>query len=141
MVGIFIAIAACIYFFVEANKRKVSPYKWAMIAFAAFFGPQILLSWIVLPIAFVLFGIPIDDSTGIQVIVALTGFVLGFWLLVVYRKKLYRHARSEPPADAIVIGSLEIAEKDDGTFAVGDRVFQSRKDAEDFVDFTKSIRH
>ena len=141
MISIFIAVAACIYFFLEAKKRSVSPGKWALIAFVAFLGPQALLVWILLPIVLVTFGMPVEDSFGIQAMFGLTGFVIGFWLLIVARKKLYRHSRSEPPEDAVIIGSLDITEQTDGTFAVGDRTFKSRKDAEEFVDFTKSIRH
>ena len=141
MVSIFIAIAACIYFFIEAKKRSVSPGKWAFVAFIAFLGPQILLVWLLLPVILVTFGIPLDDSFGIQAAFGLAGFVIGFWLLIVARKRLYRHSRSEPPEDAIIIRSLEIVEQTDGTFAVGDRTFKSRKDAEEFVDFTRSIRH
>lgn len=144
MVSLFIAIAACIYFFAEAKKRSVSPGKWAFIAFIAFLGPQILLVWLLLPVILVFrhltFGIPVDDSFGIQAIFGLGGFVIGFWLLIVSRKKLYRYSRSEPPEDAIIIGSLEIVEQPDGMFAVGERTFKSRKDAEEFVDFTRSIK-
>ena len=93
-----------------------------------------------LPAVLVTFSMPVEDSFGIQAIFQLAGFVIGFWLLIVARKKLYRHSRTEPPEDAIIVGSLEITEQKDGTFAVGDRTFKSRKDAEEFVDFTMSIR-
>lgn len=139
MIGLLIAIASCVYFFIEADKRNVSRIKWASIAFIAFLGPQLLLSWMVLPMALAAFGIPFDESHGLQLVLGITGFVIGFYLLVVARKRLYQHKRTEPPKDGVMIGSLEITSNEDGSYSVGDRTFKSKKDADAYVQYVKSI--
>ncbi len=53
MIGLFIALAACFYFSTEAKKRGESGAKWSFIAFVAFMGPQILVSWFLFPLALV----------------------------------------------------------------------------------------
>lgn len=141
MIGLLIAIASCIYFFIEAGKRNRSRIKWASIAFAAFLGPQLLLSWAALPLVLATFRIPLDDSYGLQFIFAITGLAVGFYLLVVARKRLYLYARTEPPKDGAVIRSLEIVDNEDGSYSVGDRTFKSKKDAEAYVQYVKSIPH
>ena len=141
MIGLFIAIAGCVYFFLEAGKRDVSRVKWALIAFVAFMGPQILISWLAVPIVFAMLGISPEDNIGTQGFFAIVGLVIGFVLLVVARKKLYLHARTEPVEGAVVITSFDIAENEDGTFSVGDRKFNAKSEAEAYVDYVKDIRH
>ena len=141
MVGLFIAVAGCVYFFLEAGKRNVSRVKWGLIAFAAFMGPQVVISWLAVPIALVILGIPLEEGIGIQTVFAIVGLVIGFALLVVARKRLYRHARSEPVEGAVVITSLEIKENEDGSFSVGERRFPDKTEAEAYVDYIKSLRH
>ena len=111
------------------------------MGFVAFLGPQLIASLVVVPVILIALQVPIEDSLWIQTLAALASFVVAFWLLVLIRKRLYKLPRTERAKDAVIVHSLEIIELEDGTFSVNNRVFQTRKDAEEFVDFTRSIQH
>lgn len=126
MIGLLIAIFACIYFFIEAKKRGQPPYKWLFVAFISFLGPKIVISWILLPIVLVALEIPLEKSQGTLVSFALLGFGIGFYLLIVARKKLYRNPRIVQDEGIVVVKSVGIVENNDGTFTVGVRLFSAR---------------
>jgi len=137
MIGLFIAIVACIHFFIEAKKRGASSFKWAAIAFGTFMGTQFIFAWIIVPILIVIFPMSPDKIHRIIVPVNIIGVAVGFYLLVYSRKKLYRIPRLVEDSDLQVITSLEIIKNSDGSFSVADRSFKSKRDAEDYVSLLK----
>jgi hypothetical protein len=132
MLAIFITIAACVTFFVEARKRNQSPFKWVAIALVAFWLPSLVLA---LTFGFILgvMGMPFEEAHNLQVVISISGFVIGFYLLVRARKQLYRSSLTQEYMDqSLSQRELEINENEDGTFSVDGRAFPSRKDAEDY---------
>ena len=139
MIGLLIAIFACIYFFIEAKKRGAPPFKWLVIAFVSFLGPQMLISWLLVPMVLIVMETPLDESTGTQLAFAFIGLGIGFYLLVVARKKLYRIPRIVPVEGAVVVKSLDIIENSDNTYTIGDKTFSSKSDAEQYAALLKGL--
>ena len=137
MIGYFILIAACIHFFIEAKKRGQSSFKWLAIAFGSYMGPQIICVGILVPIMLSVFQMSPEKIDRIRMPIIFLGVGVGFYLLVLSRKKLYRFARLVEDKDVKIITSLEIIGNSDGTFSVADRSFKSRRDAEDYVSLLK----
>lgn len=139
MIGLLITVFACIYFFIEAKKRGEPPFKWSMIALLTFMGPQVVISWFLVPVILLRVGIPLQESQGTQVLFGLIALGIGFALLVAARKRLYRIPRLEPLEGMTVIKSLEITASPDGTFVVGDKTFKTEAEAKQYATFLKGL--
>jgi len=141
MVGILIAIAAAIYFFVEAKKRGQNSFKWAGIAIITYGAPQVIISWLIVPTIFVMLQMPIEENLGIYSIISIGAFFLSFYLLVLARKKLYTYERIEPLKDKVVISSVEITENKDDTYSVSGKVFKTKQEAEGYVSVLNTLKY
>lgn len=139
MIGLLIAVFACIYFYIEAKKRGEPPFKWSIIALLTFMGPQVVLSWFLVPFILLRIGIPLEDSQGTQVLFGFIALGIGFALLVAAHKRLYRIPRLEPLERDTMIHSLEITEEADGTFGVGGKTFKSEAEATQYATFLKGL--
>jgi len=98
-----------------------------------------LISWLLVPIVLIVMETPLDESTGTQLAFAFIGLGIGFYLLVVARKKLYRIPRIVPVEGAVVVKSLDIIENSDNTYTIGDKTFSSKSDAEQNAALLKGL--
>ena len=99
----------------------------------------ILISWVLVPIILIVTETPIDESTGTQLALAFIGLGIGFYLLVIARKKLYRIPRIVPVEGAVVVKSIDIIGNSDDTYTVGDKSFSSKTDAEQYAALLKGL--
>ena len=139
MIGLLIAVFACIYFYVEAKKRGEPPFTWSVIAFLTFMGPQIVISWFLVPFVLVKLQISLEDSQGMQILFGFITLGIGFYLLVVARKKLYTKPRLIPTEGITVINSIEITDNPNGTFTVGKKTFSDKADAKQYVSLLNGL--
>ena len=140
MIGIFIAICACIYFFMEARKRGQSGAKWSVVAFVGFFAPQVVIVWIILPFVLGGLNIPLEDSVGIQIACAIAVLVVGFCVLIAVRKSLYRFPRMVPEEGVVLVKEIDVFENADGTFTIADKTFDTRSEADQYAVFLKGLK-
>ena len=132
-----VALAACSHFAVEARKRGESPGRWSLIGFAVFIGPQMLFSWLLYPLILLAARPVFGQAPGVlYIVLSIIGLGVGIYALGQARKRLYRKGASEECENREPV--LDIREAEGGLCAVGERLFKTRKAAEEYVTFMRS---
>ncbi len=128
-------------FLTEARKRGQKPILWFSAGFTAYYLPHIVV--------FGLFNNQVQELIKqypesskdillyVFVVVLSLSIAFSFWAY----KELIKYKTSDEGKEKIQIKSLEIAETENGEYSVGQKMFKTKSDAENYVSFLKGMSH
>ncbi len=127
------------YFIPEARKRGQKPILWFSVGFTAYFMPHIVIFGLFNSQVQELIKQTPESSEDIlfYIIVVVLSLSIAFSLWAY--KELIKYKTSDEDKERILIQSLEITETENGVFNVGEKVFRTKKDADEYVSFLKGM--
>jgi hypothetical protein len=127
------------FFFYEAKKRGQQPFLWFSVGFTAYFLPFVVIVGIFSSDIAALMTQYKNTKVLIGVFTLIIHFAASVVLIIMGYQQLIKYASKEERSAQIHINSLDIIETKDGEYSVGEKVFKTRRDAEDFVALLKGL--
>ncbi len=125
----------------EATKRGQKPILWFSAGFTAYFIPHIVLFGLFNSQVQELIRQSPESSENAMLYMFLVAISLSIALTIWAYMELIKYKSSDEGKEKIQIKSLEIAETENGKYCVGQKMFKTKKDAEDYVSFLKGMSH